>query len=314
MLLVEEDSVDDVLQVVLNHLLRAGSRIEPSKGPASEQVGAAIELRNPRARLSRSHRRSPIFSALGEWLWYLSGTDEVGPIAHYIPMYLKFAVEGRVEGAYGPRLFGADDRLAEVIKRLRDKQDSRQAVIQVFAQSDLSNQRDIPCTTTLQFLLRDGLLHLAATMRSNDAYRGLPHDIFAFTMIQEMVARNVGVEVGTYLHFVGSLHLYDSDADAAAAFLDEGWHNLKPMPAMPDGDPAGGVRWIIEVEERIRLGDPSAPTLADLGEHPYWDDLARVLLAFPEKSGSGLRRIRESFDDPFYEIYINDRHARFEED
>lgn len=313
MLVVEEDSLDDALQVVLEHLLTAGARIEPSQGPALEQVGAVIELRNPLARVSRSHRRSPIFSALGEWLWYLSGTDEVAPIAYYIPMYRTFAVAGRVEGAYGPRLFGTGGRLAEVVRRLRDKRDSRQAVVQVFDHSDLSNQKDVPCTTTLQFFLRGGTLHLAVTMRSNDAYLGLPHDIFAFTMIQEMVARQLSVEVGTYFHFVGSLHLYERDADAAAAFLDEGWHHLKPMPAMPNEDPSAGLHWLLEAERLIRSGDPDAPGLADLGSHPYWDDLARLLLARRETSEAELAPIRASLNDPFYAIYVTDRHVRFED-
>lgn len=312
MLLVEENSLDDVLQVVFDHLLQSGRRIEPTKGPAREQIGAAIELRNPLARLSRSKRRSPIFSALGEWLWYLSGTDEVAPIAHYIPMYEKFAVAGRVEGAYGPRLFGDGRRLIEVVDRLRGKQDSRQAVIQLFEHSDLSNQKDIPCTTTLQFFLRDRALHLAVTMRSNDAYRGLPHDIFAFTMIQEMVARCLDAEVGTYVHFVGSLHLYDSDAAAATEFLDEGWHQLKPMPAMPQEDPEAGLRWLLRVEEQIRSGDSKAPGPADLGAHPYWDDLGRLLLAHRATSEPEFVRIRESLDDEFYAIYITDKHARLE--
>ena len=48
-------------------------------------------------------------------------------------------------------------------------------------------------------------------MRSNDAYIGLAHDVFAFTFMQEIVARDVGLDLGTYTHSVGSLHLYDQD-------------------------------------------------------------------------------------------------------
>lgn len=38
-------------------------------------------------------------------------------------------------------------------------------------------------------------------MRSNDAYLGFPHDVFFFTMIQELVARSLGIRVGDYHHF-----------------------------------------------------------------------------------------------------------------
>ena len=60
----------------------------------------------------------------------------------------------------------------------------------------------------MQFIVRCEELHLFVCMRSNDAFMGLPHDVFAFTMLQELVARLIGCELGHYHHFVSSLHLY----------------------------------------------------------------------------------------------------------
>ena len=75
-------------------------------------------------------------------------------------------------------------------------------------------------------------------MRSNDVIKGLPHDIFCFTMLQEMVARMISVDLGIYKHCVGSLHLYDTDKSKAKSFMREGWQSTKSaMPPMPDGDP-----------------------------------------------------------------------------
>ena len=70
-------------------------------------------------------------------------------------------------------------------------------------------------------------------MRSNDAFIGLPHDIFAFTMIQEIVARALKLEPGTYSHAVGSLHLYKTNRDAARKYLKEGWQSTVVMPRCP---------------------------------------------------------------------------------
>ena len=69
----------------------------------------------------------------------------------------------------------------------------------------------------------------------NDAYIGLAHDIFAFTMLQELMARSLGVDVGPYRHSIGSLHLYDSHRAAARAYLREGWQETVSMPPMPPG-------------------------------------------------------------------------------
>jgi thymidylate synthase len=102
--------------------------------------------------------------------------------------------------------------VADLISLLQKRPASRRAALQIYDARDLAQEhKDVPCTCTLQFFVRDGRLEMATYMRSNDAYLGLPHDVFAFTMLQELVARSLGVEVGVYRHMVGSLHLYEVD-------------------------------------------------------------------------------------------------------
>ena len=48
-------------------------------------------------------------------------------------------------------------------------------------------------------------------MRSNDLYRGLPHNVIQFTCLQEIVAGWLGASLGSYHHFSDSLHFYESD-------------------------------------------------------------------------------------------------------
>ena len=110
-----------------------------------------------------------------------------------------------------------------LIELLKKRPTSRQAVLQLFDSTDLAKpHEDVPCTCTLQFLMRGGKLHLVVYMRSNDVIKGLPHDIFCFTMLQEMVARIMSVDLGIYKHCVGSLHLYDTDKSKAESFMREG--------------------------------------------------------------------------------------------
>ena len=112
----------------------------------------------------------------------------------------------------------------------------------------------MPCTTTLQFFVRDELLHLIVTMRSNDAYIGLPHDVFCFTMLQEIVTRSINLEIGSYRHFVGSMHLYDQDEFHAASLVGEGFQSRVAMPPMPLGDPWPAIAAVLAAEARIRSG------------------------------------------------------------
>jgi thymidylate synthase len=104
-----EDSLDDLLRAVFKQLLtgRGNFEVDSSKGRSTEVFGALLELKNPRARLSRSFSKAKAFSPLGELFWYLAGSDSVEFIKHYIPKYPKLIKdEVTANGAYGPRIFG----------------------------------------------------------------------------------------------------------------------------------------------------------------------------------------------------------------
>src|SRR5262249_49928360 len=149
----------------------------------------------------------------------------------------------------------------------------------LFDGQDISgDHKDVPCTCTLQFLVRGGALDMFVTMRSNDAYKGLPHDVFAFTMLQEMMARDLGCSVGRYKHAAGSLHLYESDQKKVDSFLEEAWQDVVEMPPMPAGSSRGAVQILRTVEANIRAGaDVNA---AELGLDGYWADLVRLLQVY----------------------------------
>ncbi|WP_431476526.1 thymidylate synthase [Massilia eburnea] len=282
------ETLDDLLFKLYRHLLRkrGSSDIVPTKGPATEINGALLQIKNPRARLSRTERKNTFFSCLGEFLWYLAGTDKVKFVQYYIKDYGKHSDDGgkTTYGAYGPRLFnlnGSINQVQNIIDTLKASPSSRRAVIQLFRGEDLadnleSRREDLPCTCTLQFTVRGNQLHAVVMMRSNDAFLGLPHDVFAFTMLQELIARSLGVEIGPYKHAVGSLHLYTKDTQAIQDYLDEGVQERIPMPAMPFGDPWPSIKNLLKAERAIRRGQP--PSFSNLD--PYWCDFVRLLEVF----------------------------------
>ena len=223
------DTLDDILKKVLEKLLKSSVKVKATRGENRELIGVNIQLNNPRARLSHTEGKGKVFSAIGELLWYLSGTDKLRFIEYYLPHYGNDnSDDGKtVRGAYGPRLFNARgeiNQIDNVLNLLREKPQSRRAVIQLFDASDIQGKfKEIPCTCTLQFLNRNNKLDLVVSMRSNDAYLGFSHDVFAFTMLQELFARTLGVELGKYHHFAGSLHLYDENEPRAKSYIGEGW-------------------------------------------------------------------------------------------
>jgi thymidylate synthase len=106
------DTLDDILRQVLQELLRCPFNVATSRGLTSEIVGVYLKLENPLARLSRSERKSSLFSALGELLWYLAQSDKIDFISHYVTAYKKeVEADGvTIHGAYGPRLFNSNNQ------------------------------------------------------------------------------------------------------------------------------------------------------------------------------------------------------------
>jgi len=337
-----EESLDDLMRAVFKQLLsgRGNFDVESSKGKSKEIFSALLELRNPRARLSRSFSKAKAFSPLGELFWYLSGSDRVDFIKHYIPNYPKLiGDEVKANGAYGPRMFG-EDALAKsegssewdrVIRTLRERKGSRNALIQIYDNADAKpNNSDKPCTCTIQFAVRNGQMFMHTHMRSNDAFFGLPHDIFSFTMLQEIAARELGLGLGRYTHSVASLHLYHDSAasegrpantstSGAKIYYDEGFHDFSPMPDMPFGNPWESIEQVKIAEEEIRTGNINY--FAPKGLDPYWCDfieLFRIHKIFEgiKKRGDDLkterpevRRMLELMKviSPTYGIYIRGR-------
>ncbi len=307
-----EDTVDDLMRESIRCVLSDGMPIAPSKGACRELHPVALVLRNPRARLSRTEARGRIFSALGETCWYLSRAADPEFIGYYLSYYLTSDPRATAWGGYGARMFDAAgfDQVSYVVDKLRASPDSRQAVVQIFDCEDVAAiHGDVPCTCVLQYLVRGARLDSIAYLRSNDAHRGLPHDLFSFTMLQELIARSVGVEVGTHTHLVGSFHLYDADRPEAEAFLSEGWQSARAMPPMPDGDPWPAVGHMLEVEAtlRVRAVDPLA---AEYSSDAYWGDLERLLGVFALwKSGRSADAdvLRSRFASSAYDVYIADK-------
>lgn len=306
-----DKTLDDVLRRVIQEVTEHGDLIHPSKGDALEITGALLEIQDPRARLSRTETRGRIFSGLGELCWYLAGSRSADVITYYIPQYKKLAEAGEIFGGYGPRLrkWKGVDQLSRIVKVLKERADSRQAVIQLFDAADISEpHKDVPCTCTLQFMLRQGKLQLFANMRSNDIHWGLPHDVFCFTMLQEIIARSISVELGTYKHAVGSLHLYLKDVSPAKWFLKEGFQSTSPiMPPMPVEDPWRSIDVLLEAESVIRRQGTFDEVELDHIEW-YWADLVRLLQVFAAKNRKdieAINTIRRKMSSSVYHPFVD---------
>lgn len=143
-------------------------------------------------------------------------------------------------------------------------------------------------------------------MRSNDAYLGLPHDIFAFTMLQEIIASALQADLGTYNHSVGSLHLYENHITDVNQYLDEGFQPTKIiMPEMPIKNLWKNINSVLKFEKQIRLG--KSIKLGDICLPTYWTDLIILLKIhslIKEKNIKSITKLKTRISHSVYSAYI----------
>jgi hypothetical protein len=91
---------------------------------------------------------------------------------------------------------------------------------------------DIPCTISLQWLLRWDKLHCTVNMRSSDAWLGLPYDYFTFSQLTNVLASRLRVPVGTITMNLASSHLYEENWHEAVSVCvgNVGYLSSPPIP------------------------------------------------------------------------------------
>jgi thymidylate synthase len=284
---------DSFEEAYLTQLQRVRDNPEFSNAPrgfrSRELLGVPFRLNNPRERIVRTpSRRTNIIFNFAESLWYLSGSNSLDMVRFYAPSMGKYSADGRtLRGtAYGPRIFtfgGAGvNQWDSVIKTLRADPDSKRAFIQIFAPEELLDPEniDVACTIGLQYMIRHGKLHAVSFMRANDAYRGAVSDVFSFTFLQEVLAHQLGLELGSYTHVAGSYHLYESDDALADRVLsDTAPVDFEPFPVMPAGDNWNALHQVFELERALRTGQLSlGPRDIEKLELPhYWAQVIALL-------------------------------------
>lgn len=212
------DTVNEVWVKAYNALAAMAENCfkDPSRdGPVVGEICDAVFcVADPTKNIVTSEiRRMPMRYAVGELAWYLSGSNSVKDIARFAKKWADLSDDGvHNNSAYGYRIFSqfGFDQWYYVKKLLIRDPNTRQAIIHI---KDANNQptKDVPCTVYLQFFIRKGKLNLSVHMRSNDIWMGVPYDMFSFCFLQMKMAMELGVEIGEYNHYAGSLHMYERD-------------------------------------------------------------------------------------------------------
>lgn len=230
---------------VIESIKQYGSVTAPRDQPTLELSDFQLLLLDPSMSVPWGiGRQLNLTIASAELVQLIGGYSDLQQLTSIAPRFADFADGGRLRGAYGPRLH---DQLPLVLRRLATDRDTRQAVATIWRPSDLAQpSRDVPCTVSLSWTIRDGVLDMHTHMRSNDAWLGMCYDVPIFTALQRSLAHVLNIGTGVYVHNVTSLHIYERDLDATKRL-----HNL---PASHDPD-----EFVDKVPPLITYDDPLGP-------------------------------------------------------
>lgn len=225
-------------------VMTQGAEVDPRGLLTRELLGVSFVVTDPRQRLTKiPGRRWSASLAIAELAWNLRGERSVEPLAFYAPKWRDFADEGQIRGScYGATIFGGtveSSQWSSVRALLQREPSTRRAVLSLRREKDVSAPTsDLSCTNTIQFIAREGSLHAFVNMRSNDVIWGVPYDVFLFTALQELMAVELGLQLGSYYHYAASMHIYERHFQLATmiAGLDSAALTEEKMPPIKDAE------------------------------------------------------------------------------
>lgn len=197
----------------VSHVILNGRKIAPRGLKTIEVSPVTLHIKNPRARLGyHKARKFSLMFAVAESILLFAETNSLKYWTSFNKNMSDYSDDGQtLYGAYGKRIA---PYIRDVVEKLSNDRNSRQAVLNITKNDDLkAKTKDYPCTVAIHFMIRNNSLNAHVFMRSNDLYRGTPYDVFQFTVLQEVIANTLGINVGEYYHTVSSLHIYESDIE-----------------------------------------------------------------------------------------------------
>ena len=268
---------------------------QPRGFKSKECLGCSFTIRHPIDRVCYlSSRKTNIIFNFAEALWYLSGSNSLEFISYYAKNMKKYSSDGKIltGTAYGPKIFkfgiNRINQWERVINILKEDPDSKRAFIEIFDANEslYLDNIDVTCTIGLQFFVREGSLHMCSYMRANDAYRGVVSDIFSFSLLQEIMATEMNLKVGTLRHNVGTYHIYEPDNKMAERVIEEGKsfqnESCYSFPMMPAQNNWFDIRRVIDLEEKLRTRQISIDEkeINNIEVDSYWKQVITLLAIY----------------------------------
>ena len=222
------ESYEKALDAVLNSPEHESA---PRDMKIREITNAYLEFDPKWPMYSNDRRSSQCKYIAAELLWYFTGRNDTS----FITKFAKFwdhikNDDNTANSAYGNLLFKefnlhGTTEWEWAFDKLTEDKDTRQAVVH-FNKPDhkWKGNKDFVCTLSGTFQIRDNKLNFKVHMRSNDMILGTATDVAFFCLLQQQMVSLLrptypDLELGTYIHEVDSLHIYERHFSLADEML-----------------------------------------------------------------------------------------------
>lgn len=166
-------------------------------------------------------------SLLHEVLWYLSGENHIRNLRKHTKIWDAWADEnGNLETAYGyywrhfPSAEKDDtgnwnvrevDQIKYVIDEIKRNPNSRRLVVTAWEPGNATTSKLPPCHYSFAFNVNNGKLNCHLTQRSGDIALGIPFNLAAYSILTQIIAQEVNLELGYFAHTIIDAHIYIGD-------------------------------------------------------------------------------------------------------
>jgi thymidylate synthase len=163
-------------------------------------------------------------SLLREVLWYLSGENHIRNLRKHTKIWDAWADEdGNLETAYGYywRHFPSAqknkygeweikevDQIRYVLDEIEKNPNSRRLVVSAWEPGNATTSKLPPCHYSFVFNVQDNKLNCHLTQRSGDIALGIPFNLAAYSLLTQVIAKQVGLGLGEFAHTIVDAHIY----------------------------------------------------------------------------------------------------------
>lgn len=250
---IKADNIDDLVLQGAEYIKTHGIPFHARAGSGIQASEVTYVLTNPKNRLHLLRKPISIRYFCRELIAYFSGSLFVEDgLAQASSFWRTLAdLDGKICSNYGYYVF--HQKVSEfdnksqydwVIENLLKNSDSRKAFININQphHKNIEN-KDFPCTLGMQFFIQNNYVCCVVASRSTDIYTGLPYDMGFFSLILELVYKDLqerlfftdgqNLKLGFVAMKTNFTQIYDKTKNGVMSLLEKGKieiENIEPMP------------------------------------------------------------------------------------